>query len=130
MNGSLKFDYVLWAYRIVFKTLITISPYLWKSCHLPFELKHKAYWAIQELNFDGKTCGERRLLKLNELVELRLNDYENTKLYKEGTKLWHPRRMQAKHFEAGHQHKTSRRCDPPHFIFHVNIRTTRAQLGQ
>jgi len=51
----LKLDYALWAYRTAFKTLIGLSPFQMvygKSCHLPVEMKHKAYWALKFLNFD------------------------------------------------------------------------------
>ncbi len=41
-----------------------------KSCHLPVELEHKAYWAIHALNFGMKIAGEKRLPQLNELDEL------------------------------------------------------------
>lgn len=58
-----------------------------KACHLPFELEHNVYWIIQQLNFDAKVCGKTRLFKLNELDEVKLNAYENVKLYKERTKV-------------------------------------------
>lgn len=79
-------------YRIVFG----------KVCYLPFDLKHKAYWAIQRLNFDVKAYGEERTLLLNELDELNLNTYEIAKLYNEKTKLWHDKHILAKHFEPEH----------------------------
>lgn len=48
-----------------FKTSIRTSPnklVFGKAFHLPFELKHKAYWVIQKLNFNVKACGEKRLI--------------------------------------------------------------------
>lgn len=50
---------------------------------------------------------KERLLELNELDELRLNTYENGKLYKERTKLWNDRHILAKHVKLGHQENIS-----------------------
>ncbi|XP_073221501.1 uncharacterized protein [Cicer arietinum] len=88
-DWSVKLDDALWAYRKTYNTPIGMNPYNWiyvKSCHLPVELRHKAYWAIKILNFDLKAVGGKRKLQLNELDELRLDTYENAKLYKERTK--------------------------------------------
>ncbi|GJW27614.1 reverse transcriptase domain-containing protein, partial [Tanacetum coccineum] len=83
-----KLDGALWAFRTAFKTPIGCMPYKLvyeKSCHLPIELEHKAYWALKHANFDLKTAGDHRKLQLNELNELHDQAYENSLIYKERT---------------------------------------------
>ncbi|GKA09985.1 reverse transcriptase domain-containing protein [Tanacetum coccineum] len=88
-SWSDKLDDALWAFRTAFKTPIGCTPYklvYGKSCHLPIELEHTAYWALKHANFDLKTAGDHRKLQLNELNELRNQAYENSLIYKEKTK--------------------------------------------
>nr|GEU95913.1 reverse transcriptase domain-containing protein [Tanacetum cinerariifolium] len=69
-----KLDDALWAFRTAFKMPIGCTPYklvYGKSCYLPIELEHKAYWALKHVNFDLKTAGDHRKLQLNELRKLK-----------------------------------------------------------
>ncbi|KAJ9552912.1 hypothetical protein OSB04_016957 [Centaurea solstitialis] len=62
-----------------------------------------AYWALRELNMSEDAAGTKRSLQLHELEELRYHSYENAKLYKEKTKMWHDRRINHREFVEGQQ---------------------------
>ncbi|GJS28572.1 reverse transcriptase domain-containing protein [Tanacetum coccineum] len=103
-SWSDKLDDALWAFRTTFKTLIGCTPYKLvyeKSCHLPIELEHKAYWALKHANFDLKTAGDHRKLQLNELNKLRDQAYENSLIYKERTKKLHDSKIKNRIFNVG-----------------------------
>ncbi|GJW24632.1 reverse transcriptase domain-containing protein [Tanacetum coccineum] len=70
---SRKLDYTPWAFIIAYKTPTGTIPYKFlygKNCHLPFEIKHRAYWALKNCNPDLITAGEKRMFQLHELDEL------------------------------------------------------------
>ncbi|GJU54806.1 reverse transcriptase domain-containing protein [Tanacetum coccineum] len=102
-----KLDDALWAFRTSFKTPTGTTPYkliYGKNFHLPFEIKHRAYWALKNCNPDLIIAGEKRMFQLHELDELRYQAYENSRLYKERTKVWHNRKLRMrKEFKQGNK---------------------------
>nr|GFB49198.1 reverse transcriptase domain-containing protein [Tanacetum cinerariifolium] len=60
-SWSDKLDDALWAFCTTYKTPIGCTPYklvYGKACHLPIELKHKAYWALKQANFNLTVAGK------------------------------------------------------------------------
>ncbi|GJS05258.1 reverse transcriptase domain-containing protein [Tanacetum coccineum] len=105
-SWSDRLNDALWAFRTAYKTPIGCTPYklvYGKSCHLPIELEHRAYWALKHANFDLKTAGDHRKLQLNELNELRDQAYENSLIYKERTKKLHDSKIKNRIFNVGDQ---------------------------
>ncbi|XP_016540803.2 uncharacterized protein LOC107841372 [Capsicum annuum] len=103
-DWSWKLDDALWAYRIVFNTPISMSPYqlvYGKAYHLPIELEYKVLWALRRLNLNWNEATELRLRQLNEIDEFCLSVYEREDLYKEKMKKYHDRRIVKREFLKG-----------------------------
>ncbi|GJW93719.1 reverse transcriptase domain-containing protein [Tanacetum coccineum] len=104
---SKKLDDALWAFRTAYKTPTGTTPYkliFGKNCHLPFEIEHRAYWVVKNYNPDLIAAGEKRMFQLHELDELRHQAYENSRLYKARTKVWHDRKLRMrKEFKQGNK---------------------------
>ena len=65
------------------------------------ELEHKAFWAIKVFNSNFENAGHECKLQLNELEELRNDSYENSKIIKAKTKVFHDSRISRKIFAIG-----------------------------
>ncbi|XP_056845060.1 uncharacterized protein LOC130496730 [Raphanus sativus] len=105
-DWSTKLDDALWAYRTAYKTPLGTTPFnlvYGKSCHLPVELEYKALWAVKLLNFDIKSAKEKRLFQLHELDEIRMDAFENSRIYKEKTKAFHDKSILKREFKEGDQ---------------------------
>ncbi|GKA80607.1 hypothetical protein Tco_0787299 [Tanacetum coccineum] len=98
-------QYNIQAFRTAYKTPTRYTPFrlvYGKACHLPVEIKHKAYWAIKQCNMDLTAAAKNHFMELNKLIELRDGAYENTRIYKERTNKWHDFRLRGdKDFKVG-----------------------------
>nr|GEV85047.1 reverse transcriptase domain-containing protein [Tanacetum cinerariifolium] len=61
---SRKLDDTLWAFCTAYKTPTGTTPYklvYGKNYHLPFEIEHRAFWALKNFNLDLIAAGEKRM---------------------------------------------------------------------
>ncbi|RDX98250.1 gag-pol, partial [Mucuna pruriens] len=92
---------VVWEHRIAYRTPLRMSPYrivFGKACHLPIEIEHRAYLAIRQCNMAYDQASKERKLQLQELEELRLEAYENSRIYKQKVNPFHDRQILGKEF--------------------------------
>ncbi|GJS61451.1 reverse transcriptase domain-containing protein [Tanacetum coccineum] len=104
-DWSEKLNDALSAFRTAYKTLTGCTPFrlvYGKACHLYVEIKHKAYWALNQCKIDLAAAAKNCFIELNELMELRDGAYENTRIYKERTKKWNDSKLRGdKDFKVG-----------------------------
>ncbi|GJS29195.1 reverse transcriptase domain-containing protein [Tanacetum coccineum] len=82
-SWSDKLDDALWAFRTAFKTPIGCTPYklvYGKSCHLPIELEHRAYWALKHANFDPLNAGKLKTVWSGAFTITKVFPYETIEL--------------------------------------------------
>ncbi|GJX58148.1 reverse transcriptase domain-containing protein [Tanacetum coccineum] len=91
---SRKLDDALWAFRTAYKTPTGTTPYkliYGKNCHLPFEIEHRAYWALKNCNPVSRCGANDRppMLKKGNYIpwEIRFRRFLDNKL-EYGEQMW------------------------------------------
>ncbi|GJS19322.1 reverse transcriptase domain-containing protein [Tanacetum coccineum] len=82
-NWSERLDDALWVFKAAYKTPTGCTPFrlvYGKSCHLPVEIEHKAYWVLKQCNMDLIAIAKNHFIELNELMKLEDGAYKNTRI--------------------------------------------------
>ena len=80
---------------------VSISSYIWEA--LPFAYGARAPCDVgnKTVNFELKKVGDLRKLQISELKELRNDAYNNARISKHRTKLFHDKSIHRKNFVSG-----------------------------
>ncbi|XP_028784193.1 uncharacterized protein LOC114740239 [Neltuma alba] len=95
-DWSERLEEALWAYRTAYKTPIGMSPLqllYGKACHLPMKIRHKSYWTIKAYDANLESSLVNQKIQLQELEEIRLESYDNARIYKDKLKMIHDKQI-------------------------------------
>jgi hypothetical protein len=85
-----KLSEAMGAYRTAYKMPIAMMAYqlvYGKTCLLPIELEHKAFWAIKKWNMELKEAGTKRKIQIAELEEWREKAYHSASYIQKNQKM-------------------------------------------
>ncbi|GKB00652.1 reverse transcriptase domain-containing protein [Tanacetum coccineum] len=86
------------------KTILVFGQENSMTLYRLFALPTKTLPALKNCNPDLIAAGEKRMFQLHELDELRHQAYENSRLYKARTKVWHDKKLRMrKEFKQGNK---------------------------
>ena len=94
----------LWPYRTTWKNTRGYSPYEMvydKQVLLPIEFQISRYRLVVELDMDLNETQQQRVMKLNELDEVRHDPLQQTTMVQQQRIKWHDKFIKKKEFQVG-----------------------------